>query len=103
PAPLWSVFGCLLVRTTQNLSLDAANRGKHSLINRPGALQAIGLKGPRILLGARGLRSNVSSWLGPPKSIKKITDLALAGCDLTVASACNSRGSDSPNSPAPPA
>src|SRR5262245_56918454 len=82
-AALWSLYGCVIVRTTQNLSLDAANRGSWSLIKRPGVLQAIALKGPRILLGASGLRSNVSSWLGPPKSIRKITDLARAVCDLT--------------------
>ena len=66
---------------TQNLSETWASRGRCSLISRPGVRQAIGRNGPRIFSGASGLRSKVSSWLGPPNRKMKITDLAAAGAD----------------------
>src|SRR5262245_55955029 len=69
----------------------------------PGVLAGVGWNGPRILLGASGLRSNVSSWLGPPKSVRKMTDLARGRPVAVVVSAASNRGSDSPNSPAPAA
>src|SRR5262249_23606372 len=40
--------------------------GKCSPTCTPGTLVGTGRKGPRTASGASGLRSQVSSWLGPP-------------------------------------
>src|SRR5207249_607504 len=39
------------------------------------AVVRIGRNGPRYSLGASGLRSKVSSWLGPPHIQKRITEV----------------------------
>ena len=51
-----------------------ARRGRCSETLTPGHRVAIEPKGPRISDGASGLGSNVSSWLGPPTIISKMTD-----------------------------
>ncbi len=70
-------------------------------MSRSGVRQAMGRNGPRILSGACGFRSNVSSWLGPPNSIRNTTDFALGTSTSALASAANTSGSDRPKRPAP--
>jgi hypothetical protein len=92
-----------MVRTTQNLSETLASRGRCSQMRSPGVRQAIGRNGPRMVSGAAGFMSNVSSWLGPPNSIMKMTDLARPRGNAPTLSACNTFGNDRPSSPAPAA
>src|SRR5215831_11463175 len=67
----------------------------------PGTLVATGLNSPRILSGAAGFMSQVSSWLGPPCRRNRTQERAVAL--LREASAAHSRpGSDRPKAPSPP-
>jgi hypothetical protein len=43
---------------------------------RPGTEVAMGLKVPRISIGASGFGSNVSRWLGPPNRSSSTTEVA---------------------------
>ena len=69
------------------LSVCCESFEKCSQICSPGVLVEMGLKGPRISLGALGLRSKVSSWLGPPHMKRKMH--AFAG--LEFAGGCDAR------------
>src|SRR6266545_5731967 len=69
----------------------------------PGVREGMGRNGPRRCCGASGLRSKVSSWLGPPKRKRKITLFALPPRPAPASSAARTFGSESPRSPAPPA
>src|SRR4051812_48520645 len=51
--------------------------GRCSQIWSPGSEVAIGRNSPRISAGARGFRSNMSWWLGPPSRLNRMTDLVL--------------------------
>ena len=66
----------MFVRTTENRSLLAANRGKSSVNCMPVVRVEIAANGPRNSAGALGLGSNKSKWLGPPTSQINITDRA---------------------------
>src|SRR5262245_51930090 len=61
------------------LSATFAVFGKSSQISIPRTFVRIGWNGPRTSLGASGLRSNVSRWLGPPSSQSRMHDFALPG------------------------
>ena len=63
-----------------------ASRGKISQISRPGTFVAIGRNGPRYSLGAFGLGSKVSSWLGPPHIQNRITEVLADGATLKCGS-----------------
>src|SRR4051812_10667980 len=66
-------------RMSETLSSSPAWSGKSSHTSRPGTLVAIGRNGPRYSVGASGLRSYVSSWLGPPHIQKRMTEASLEG------------------------
>jgi hypothetical protein len=59
-------------RTTANRSAAAAIFGNSSVNRRPGTRVGMVPNGPRTLLGASGFGSQVSSWLGPPTSMRKM-------------------------------
>src|SRR5258708_5895278 len=65
----------------------------------PGTLVAIERNGPRTSAGAPGFGSQVSSWLGPPTSISKITARSRETASVSAA-----RRSDivRPSEPSPP-
>ena len=46
----------------------------------PGTVVAMSLNGLRTSLGALGFGSNVSRWLGPPSSQRRMQDFARARC-----------------------
>src|SRR5436190_316040 len=83
-------------RTSANLSMRLAIFGSSSEIWIPGTLVEIGLK----LLFDLG--SQVSMWLGPPSSQKRITALALPLAGESAAAASASR-IESPRNPSEPA
>ena len=56
-----------MLRMRQYLSAWRARRGRCSQIWIPGTFVAMGRNSPRNSGGASGFKSNVSSWLGPPK------------------------------------
>src|SRR5262245_11734275 len=64
------------VRIRQARCIQRARRGRCSQMRTPGAEVAIGLNSPRISAGASGLRLTMSWWLGPPRRLKRMTDLA---------------------------
>ena len=64
------------------MSAQAASFGKCSLIRTPVAMVSIGLNSPRNSVGASGLGSNVSMWLGPPPSVIRIALVALRAGDF---------------------
>jgi len=70
---------CDIERITAYRFARFASSGKCSPICRPGTVVRMGLKDPRISMGASGFGSQVSSWLGPPHMYSRITDFALAG------------------------
>src|SRR6185436_7752964 len=85
-------------RTSANLSMRFAIFGSSSEIWMPGTLVEIGLK----LLFVFG--SQVSMWLGPPSSQKRITDLALPfGRESAAAAAEKASRKESPRKPRDPA
>jgi hypothetical protein len=55
-----------MLRTTATRSITRDVRGKCSQTLIPGTLVAIDPNSPRTSAGARGFRSTVSMWLGPP-------------------------------------
>ena len=81
----------------------AASLGISSQIFNSGVREAIGRNGPRIVLGASGLRSNVSSWLGPPNKNRKMTFLARAGRPAGSLRPPAPWAELNPSKPAPPA
>src|SRR5438270_12398127 len=85
-------------RTSANLSMRLAIFGSSSEIWMPATLVEIGLK----LLFVLG--SQVSTWLGPPSSQKRITALAFpfAGEPVSAAAESASRR-ESPRKPSDPA
>ena len=76
------------------------------MIRTPGMEVGIDENGPRISLGASGLGSQVSSWLGPPDSQIRMTDFLAAPVravgELSFARAPVAEASPAP-SPASPA
>src|SRR5437588_3623529 len=65
-------------RITVSLSRIAACRGRCSQNRTPGTRVAIVPYGPRTSVGALGLGSHMSRWLGPPDSQKRMTDFRSA-------------------------
>lgn len=80
----------LIERMTQSLSEIAARLGMSSPNCTPGVRVGMGLYGPRISAGARGLGSQESSWLSPPYWKMKMQE---RGDWFRVASAARSCGS----------
>src|SRR5262249_28473735 len=60
-----------------SLSVTAAIFGNNSQKRTPGIRVGMVPNGPRYSSGAFGFGSQVSSWLGPPHSQSKTTDLAV--------------------------
>ena len=91
-------------RTSASRSMMPARSGRCSPKRTPGTRVAMELNGPRISLGAVGLGSKVSMWLGPPESQTRITAVFCAVLPGVAALAryCNRPGSDSPAIPARP-
>src|SRR5580704_19754119 len=91
-------------RTSASRSMMPARSGRCSPTRTPGTDVAMESNGPRISLGAVGLGSKVSMWLGPPESQTRITAVfcAVLPCVAALARCCNRLGSDSPAKPARP-
>ena len=87
-----------------SLSISLAVNGRCSHTRTPGSLVGMLSNGPRISLGASGLGSHMSMWLGPPDNQKRMTFLLFLGLPALAASArCFSRvGSVSPAMPVRP-
>src|SRR5690348_2377422 len=91
---------------SMHLSICLASSGMVSLSRTPSTFVLIGLNSPRILLGASGLGSQMSRWLGPPWRKQRMTDLALpkpvAPCKLLVAALALSEKNSGRLNPASP-
>ena len=85
-----------------------ARSGSCSLILKPGVRVAIVLKPPRISLGASGLGSQVSMWLGPPHWKIRMQDFARPNPEPEAESSAIARprsnaGNPRPSDPSTPA
>ena len=70
--------GCVIELMSVNWSVSFASSVCISLMRMPGTLVAMGWYGPRIVSGASGFMSQVSTWLGPPQSNTKMHDFSAA-------------------------
>ena len=89
-----------------NWSVNFANCVCISLMRMPGTLVEMGLYGPRIVSGALGFISHVSTWLGPPHSNTKMHDFSAATALPPVSSLSlpiTIPGMPSESAPMPPA
>ncbi len=98
--------GWVIELISVNWSVTLASSVCIWLIRMPGTLVAMGLYGPRIVSGASGFMSQVSTWLGPPQSKRKMHDFS-AGTALPLASSLSlpqtDPGRPSESAPRPPA
>src|SRR6476646_4032337 len=95
PATPWSFDAVCIDRITAILFVRPAIFGKSSQKRTPGVLVGMVPNGPRYSIGAFGFGSHVSSWLGPPQSHNRTTDLAVT-CVLPYARCFRTSASESP-------
>src|SRR5262245_16008998 len=89
-----------------HLSMIRALIGSKSQIWMPGTLVGIVPNSPRYSIGASGLGSQVSCWLGPPRIQRMMTEFSREAdlpCVAAFASQRNRSESDSPATPRKPA
>src|SRR5688572_21471813 len=85
PAAKWSPLSWCSERMNDTFSNRFATCGIRALVKTPGVFVLHTPNGPRNSAGASGLGSKVSSWLGPPSSQMRMTDLSFAALPLPFA------------------
>src|SRR5262249_18652973 len=90
------------LRTIDHLSMTRPDIGNRSPRIMPGTLVGEVPNSPRYSIGASGLGSHISMWLGPPRIQRMMADFIPLAV-LRFCSARNTSASDSPAAPRTPA